>query len=266
MRVSVQVSTLLQAGYASPLDGLDDLSLRRVELELSPSGEAVRLDAAGWSSAPVTDEGSARAYRESLYALALSVSGLSVAYPPDDILDDAALTRALLAVQAADILGAPVVRIDAPGDPARSLASLERLDEQTAGMRAVLALTFPAPGSETNPRGLEADEREADGSGLALHVGGLFAGSRLGSAWGTLRAIAPHVRCVVCDTGPMNADDAAAPVALAASGIDYARIAAMLGKVGHAGSLTVSLAGRETAGKDVLRADVAYLKDILGEY
>jgi hypothetical protein len=258
MRVSVQASALLAAGYPSLLEGLDALGARRVELALTPACEAPRLDGGGWAS--VADEGCARAYRGGLHDHAVVVSALSIASPPGEALPASIL---ILARQAADVLGAPVVRIEGPASRGALLGLLTQVGAATEGLRAVFALPYPGAGSESGSAGLGDEDADASGNGLALEVGPLLAGGGTRGPWQALRRVAAEVRCVVCGA---PAGEGGLPVGLAATGVDYARLVAILGRVGYSGALTLSLQGRETGNPELLRDDMAWLKDIVGEY
>jgi len=266
VRVSVEASALRLVGYGSLLEGLDDLGLRRVELDVSPLGEVPRPQEDGWSPAPIYDESSARAYRERLYDHALSVSALSVSLPDQEEPDAFRLGGVLLAVQAAEVLGAPVVRVESAGGSAEGIRLPGNIGDEFAGLRTALAVPFLVEGATLPSACLEESEGTGDGVGLALETGALFRRGGPPEAWGVLRQVAPYVRCVTCGARVgSGAEEPRAP-SLTADGVDYAGIAAVLGAAGYSGALTVSLTGREPAGRDVLRADVAHLRDILGEY
>ncbi|MBM3499747.1 MAG: hypothetical protein FJX74_13890 [Armatimonadetes bacterium] len=260
MRVSVAASALRSAGYSSLLAGLDDLSMRRVELSVLASGETVGLQPDGWPLVAVVEEGVARAYRAGLYDHAVVVTALSLDGPAEDVPDELAVGGVLSALPAAEVLGASVVRVEAD-EGGRLLGRRRELAAHTAGLRVAVALPPPALGGDDAGALLEWEE---DGLGLALDIEALFRAGDPGVAWQALRQAAPHTRCVVCGVGRRDAGGEGTP--LAAGGIDYARVAAILGAEGYTGEFTISLTGGEAGGRTVLREDIAYLKDVLGEW
>jgi len=261
MHIAVHASSLDHAGYPSLIDGLNDLALRRVELDVVPPCDVPRLgaDEPRWVS--IAEEGPARAYRQHLYEHSVLVSALRLPLSQDG--GEVTSAEVRLAVEAADIIGAPVVGVEVR-EAGASAARLQGLEQQTCGMRALLAFSLDSSPSDLGVV-LSALDEAAPRAGLALDVDALFTGAPSSDcAYDSLRALAPYVRCVTCG---LSGGAAARTTSLADSAIDYARVAHILGNAGYSGALTIALAGGgdAQAARRLLRADAAYLKDIIGE-
>jgi hypothetical protein len=272
VHVSVRAAALPRAGYASLAGGLADLALRRLEANLTPACEVPRLDGDGASQLPVATDGGARAYRQHLYDRAVSLSALRVSSPPAEDTADASLEAIRLALRAAETIGAPVICLD-PGEGAadgtdRLAQRLSAVTEETAGTRVALTVGIPADARVLDALVSWLDDEPAR-PGLALEIGPCAAGAAPARfAYDSLRLLAPWVRHVVCRAEAHGGEESADTRPLPESNVDYARVAALLGSAGYAGALTIAPPAGLDAGaaRQVLRADAAYLKDIIGEY
>lgn len=268
LHVSVQTSALARAEYQCPLDGLTDLGLRCVDVDVMSSGEAPRLDAQGWLTISVANETGARAYRECLYEHRISVSALRVECPPDQELHAIAQDLQLI-VQAADIVRAPVVCVEGPDLPQEALFSVVRTSaELAAGMRAGLCAVWPTSSQITNPlQWLDLDDAVA--VGLSVELDALFDLAPSAEwAYDLLRALSPYVRCVVCRHVPGQERIRGPSSPRAHTLPDYARVASILGIAGYDGAFTAELPrgiGGEEA-RPLLVEQVQHLREISGEY
>jgi len=267
VHVSVQRQALTRSGYPSLIDGLDDLQVRRIEMDMALTCEVPRLDGAGAARLSVAHESGARSYRQHLYEQAITLSAIRLASPTGVGLGAAEVDEIEMALYAADTAGAPVLCVEIETSPEawpQGLASgLEHLAERGAGLRVIPAVALRPCNRLTIEAALAGDPGEPPGPGLALDIGDLFGGEASAEgAYELLRRIAPHIRHVVCRGSRIDGEGAPA----AQGTVDYARVAAILGRAGYAGALTVALpeGGADEPLRDILRADVRYVADIVG--
>jgi hypothetical protein len=272
VHVSVRAAAVADAGYGSLTEGLTDLALRRMEADLTPACEVPGLDGDGSSLLPVATDGAARAYRQHLYDRGVSLSALRVCCPPGEGPGNASAEAIRLGVRAAETIGAPVICLDRGEGAADGTGwlpgRLSSLSEETAGTRVALAAAIPADARVLDALVAWLDDEPAR-PGLALEIAPCAADSPPpGFPYDAVRVLGPWVRHVVCGTEQRGEGEGADPRPLAEGRVDYARIAALLGSTGYAGALTMALPAGLDAGaaRQLLRADAAYLKDIIGEY
>jgi sugar phosphate isomerase/epimerase len=211
MYVAIRDVTLLQAGYATLLEGLRALNLDAVELCYCrdrtlpvPGGHA--LDPTEPLTTPPALEGLVEAYE----AEVLHVCGVMVAtnLNAEDL--DAEVGWVRDAMVAAQALGADVVRLDAamtgqqelPLDQrvAAYVAALETILAATEGLRVPLAIeTHGAQGTEVEWLEGVLERVDPGRVGLTLDAANFYlAGMPLSQVYETVQRLAPHVRHVHC--------------------------------------------------------------------
>ncbi len=282
----------MEAGYESPLAGLCDLGLGAIDLTTTASLELPALDSSGAVVAALSDEASARAYRARVYEHGVEVSALGVTWATPGAARPEQLGRVAAVLPAMNAIGVHVARLTvcqdgetnvSPDELARGLAhELAPLLDRAAQARVLLAVEAPEH-ADREPELHRELLRQTDSEhlGLAIDPGGLYSsGMSLSAVYETVREFAPHVQYLRCRNlhrpddlrdEPVDATEARQlyASALEAGDIDYARIASVLGRVGYSGAMTVAADFRDGADPEdrqqLLRRDVAYLKDILGE-
>jgi sugar phosphate isomerase/epimerase len=291
LQVSIAHQALVDAGYVSPAAGLSDLGLAKIDLAATPSLELPGPDAEEVALVSVGDEASARAYRGLLYRHGVEVSALGITWATPSAAYPEQPARVAAAVRAAVAIGCPVVRLAvtqdgnataSPQQLAQGLAvDLRSLLEVSADEDIVFAVAWPTLGdAEPVLQRHVLHLIDAEAVGAALDPGRLYSsGMPLSAVYETARELAPRVYQVWCGNSRRPAELRDEPWAAAEAGglyaceleagdIDYARIASLLGRVGYSGAMTVAGGfrdGVEAANRrQLLRRDVAYMKDILG--
>jgi hypothetical protein len=262
VQVSVERRALTKARYPSLIDGLDDVGLRRIEMDMNLSCEVPRLDGAGSVRVSIGSEGAARAYRQHLYEHAIGLSAIRLISETGGALGAEAADEIEVALYAADTAGAPVLCIEVEADPEawpQGLAvGLERLVERAVGLRVIPAVALRPCTPAAIEAALGEDEGDPSELGLSVDVEGIVAGSASADgAYDLVRRIASHVRHVTCRGAGGDVPGLSA---------DLARVAAILGRSGYARALTVGLPeGKPEEGlQGALRAGVRYVTDVVG--
>lgn len=276
MYVSVHAGGLAAAGYETTMGGLADVALAAVELSIGEECELPRLDAADEQAVYVGHEAGARTYRAHLYDMGVRVSALTLDWELAEGFHEEHIQWTATAVRAAGIIGAGAVRLNPPHEPAETLAAwlcrvLSDIAARTDGSNAAVAVGHGAYDTDCR-RDLWTAllELETDRFGVSLAPGLLReTGRSSGGLCDAVRELAPHVRHVDCCGVRTGAGaEQAEPCSLQEGDVDYAQVASVLGAAGYAGPLSLwPVVGDEPRAAQLsLRSDVAYLKDILGEY
>ena len=292
MYVSTLDQTLVKAGYDSLSHGLGDVGLGAIELSIDEALELSAFEADGPPVIGVTEHRRLRAYRARLYELGVGVSCIALRWMLPSASQPERGEHAVMALRVLDAIGAGTLRLSLLWDEGTE-ATPEEVAEVSAGAAepllpdvaragAMLAVEAPhlARGQPQFCRRLLQDIN-AERVGLALDAGEFYcAGFPLDGVYDLVREFAPHVRHVGCSNFrrpdelrgeyvELNEARQLYACGLGDGDLDYARIASILGAVGYSGALTVDCEFREgmeaRARQDVLRRDVAFLKDVLGE-
>lgn len=290
--ISIVDQALVEAGYGSLAAGLSDLGLVAIDLTATASLELPALDSNGTALAAFADDAGARAYRAHAYEHGVEVSALGLPWVTPAAAHPEQLGGAAAVPAAMEVIGVGVARLtisqggegDVPPEKlARALAGeLVPLLEEALPANVAFAVEAPELG-DREPELHRQLLRETDSEylGVALDPGGLYcAGMPLRVVYEVVSELAPHVCYTRCRNARRPEELRDEPVAdvearelyaseLEAGDIDYARIASVLGRVGYAGTMAVAADFRDGAEPEdrqqLLRRDVAYLKDVLGE-
>jgi len=292
LHVSALDQTLVDAGYESLSHGLRHAGLGTIELSIDETMELPAFETDSPAVVSAAEHRQLRAFRARLYELGAQVSCLALRWALPAASEPEHGGRALVALRALDVLGAGALRLRLQWDE-RAEATPEQVAEASAGavepllpdvVRAGAMLAVEAPhlgqGHAEFCRCL-LQTIDSEWMGIALDAGELYcSGLPLSGVYDLVREFAPHVRHVACSNFRrpdelrgeyVEVDDARKLYAsgLGDGDLDYGRIASLLGAVGYSGALTVDCEFRDGmeagARQDMLRSDVAFLKDLLGQ-
>ncbi len=142
MEIGIRDASLELAGFGTVAEGMRALGIRAVELNFPREGTAP--DPLGGIAIILDEAGSAR-YRAAAEEASLTICALLVAqnFGLDDV--EPEVDWSVRAVQAAEALGAPAVRIDSAMKGQAELPLDERIDRFARGAQAVLAATEGSP-------------------------------------------------------------------------------------------------------------------------
>lgn len=263
MYVAIRDVTLLQAGYATLLEGLHALGLDAVELCFCrdrtlplPGGHA--LDSIEPLTTPVALAGLVEAYE----AECVHVCGVMVAtnLNAEDL--DAEVEWVRDAMVAAQALGADVVRLDAAMTGQQELPLDGRVTAYVSALQTILAATedlrVPLAIETHGAQGTDVDwlegvlgQVDAGRVGLTLDAANFYlAGMPLSRVYATVQRLAPRVRHVHCKNLrllPEQREAVRQPgwgygeyvCPLPDGDLDHARLVGILKAAEYSGSLTV---------------------------
>lgn len=289
MYCSVRDCMVMMDEFKSPVEGMRHLGVEAVEIALSNNYEVCAMDSK--AEIALDSDEDARAYRKHLDGLGIRAVAFLTAcdFSAGDL--DANVRWVARAIELADIMGMPAVRIDSAMHRERELDFGTRVDLFARGLGGALQRT---PGSKV-ALGIENHGYQGNNLAFQLNVYKAVGSDRLGSTmdtgnfywrgypllevYGILNILAPYTKHThlknikyppetreVMREGGWEYDKYVAP--LDEGDIDHAKVLKLLAAAGYAGDVCLedeSLGhfkpGRERVA--VLERDVAHIKAII---